>query len=128
MVMYMDYKIKKLYTESLNTSFFPEFLKDDKVGLIVNFNTSIIPKNEKIFLLKIVYSVTTNKAPVYLNWVGVCILEFEDKCLEKINSDNLLNDPVIKEFLDEVVNNLSFFISGNLPKLSDIKGDVKKDD
>lgn len=124
----MYYEIKRLYTESLNTSFFPEFLKTDQVQLLVNFNTNIIPYDEKIFSLNMVYSVTTNKAPIFLNWVGVCVLEFEDKCVDDINSDKLLNNPRIKEFLDEVVNKLSFFIGGDLPKMYDIKGDIKKDD
>lgn len=126
MVIYMYYKIKRLYTESLNTSFFPEFLQNNQVELLVNFNKNIIPIDEKIFSLKMVYSATTNKAPIYLNWLGVCILEFEEECEEEIDLDKLLNNPRIKEFLNEVVNKLSFFVGGNLPKVYDLKGDKEK--
>lgn len=125
----MKYNIKRMYTESVNTSFFQNFIENDNIGLIVNLHTNFIQKdNEKDSILKVIYSVTANNIPIYLNCVVVCILEMGDNNQQKIDSNKFLDNPIIIKFLDNTINHLSFFVGGDLPKIANIKGDSKKND
>lgn len=125
----MEYNIKKIYTETVNTSFFQNFIENDNIGLIVNLHTNLIQKdNEKDSIFKVIYSVTANNIPIYLNCVVVCILEIKGNTQRKVNSDIFLDDPVIESFLDNTINHLSFFVGGDLPKISDVREGSKKDD
>ena len=114
----MKYKIKKLYTENLNVSAFNNFIEDGKIKLNVNFNTDLL-KSDNDFILKIYYSINSLENPIYLNWIGVAIIDIENPQKE-FDKDVFLLDNQIKEFVNKSVENFSFFMGGELPNLTDI--------
>lgn len=114
----MDYNIKQLYTESLHVSSFKNLVKDEKIKLAIDLYTSL-SKSEHYHIFKINYSVSALENPIYLNWVGIAILNINNNS-ENMNEDIFLEDKEIKKFINNAINNLSFFIGGELPQLDKI--------
>ena len=124
----MNYKLIKMYTERLDISSFHQLVNGDEIKLGVNFNTSLLPsENENILIFKIDYSIRSMYMPISLNWVGICILEFNEAPINKIESDIFLENEDIKNFIDDSIEHCSFFIGGDLPKLEYIKGKKEND-
>lgn len=122
----MNYKLKKMYTERLDVSSFHQLVNGDEIKLGVNFNTSLLPsEKENILIFKIDYSIRAMNMPISLNWIGICILEFNETPINKIESDIFLENEDIEKFIDESIAKCSFFIGGDLPKLEDIKREKK---
>lgn len=119
----MDYEIVDMYTEKLHVSTFNELVeKGKKIDLLVNVNTNIVPSSiEGIGKFKIHYEVVSKESPISLSWVGICLFKLESAYKENFGSINLLEDPRIRNFLDDTVSHLSFFINNvELPSSSQI--------
>ena len=117
----MDYKISKLYTENLEISSFKNLLVDEKINLCIDFHTTVLKPNGK-FIFKMYYSIDALENPIYLNWIGVAILETENSDVE-INEKDILSNKKIKEFIVKSIENFSFFIGGKLPTFDEITGE-----
>ena len=125
----MKYNIIKLYTEKLDIISFQNFIEPNTLlGLIVNFNTSILPTDsEDIRLLKIQYSINASNAPISLNWVGMCTLKFDDAAPDNLNAESFLDNEAIKEFIESCIEHFSFLIGGDLPSIYDLKREKEND-
>lgn len=98
-----------MYTERLDVSSFHQLVNGDEIKLGVNFNTSLLPsEKENILIFKIDYSIRAMNMPISLNWTGICILEFNETPINKIESDIFLENEDIEKFIDESIAKCSF--------------------
>lgn len=118
----MDYEIIRMYTEKLYVSAFQELIeKGSKIDLLVNVNTNLTNSNlDNNILLKINYDVVAKNAPISLNWVGVCILNFKDEFNNNMQAIDFFEDDSIRMFVDENISHFDMFINATLPKSSQI--------
>lgn len=125
----MKYVLSNFYTEKLNVSNFPDFIENkDDIKLIINMNTNIVQlsSSEKKFIFRMNYEFLSENAPISLNWVGRCLIEFDEVPNKKLESKEFLKDSKILDFIDEAISNFSFFMGADLPKFSEMIG-VKND-
>lgn len=119
----MDYEIVDMYTEKLYVSTFNELVENGKkIDLLVNVNTNIVPSSiEGVGKFKIHYEVVSKESPISLSWVGICLFKLESEQNDNFGSINLLEDSRIRDFLDNAISHLSFFINNtDLPSSSKI--------
>ncbi len=122
----MKYNIIKVYTEKLNMVSFYKFINQESLNLSVTFNNSLLnTDNEKEKSLKMEYSIDVLNAPISLNWISVAILEFEDVPSEELNAEDILNDDIIKDFIESSIEHISFLVGGELPTIYELKQDKK---
>ncbi|WP_346675520.1 hypothetical protein [Methanobrevibacter woesei] len=123
----LKYEIKNSFTEKLDFSFFKQFIKSGTlVHLAVQLNTSLVSTSEEnIFHLKINYNISSENIPMHTTWMGVVILEFEkvpfDEFPKGFKADLFLGDEKIKNFVDESIDHIEFFVGGKLPHVPNIK-------
>lgn len=120
------YEIKNSFTEKLDFSFFKQFIKSGTlVHLAVQLNTSLVSTSEEnIFHLKINYNISSKNIPMHTTWMGVVILEFEKVPFDefpKSFKEDLLRNEKIKNFVNESIDHIAFFVGGKLPHVPNIK-------
>lgn len=119
----MKYQIIKVYTEKLSIISFQHIIKDEKVKTMVNFNSSILPSDSKdIYLFRMDYVLRAVNNPISLNWIGIAVVKIidrkDDESIESLNEKLLFNNNEINDFIQKSMENISYFIGGELPKFN----------
>lgn len=122
----LDFNIVLSFTERLNISNYIENINNGQnIPLNVSFR-GFISENDKLensILFKVYYDVESLKFPIALNWVGVVILQFNNK--PDVTVDELFNDENIQHELDGFIKMLSRNLIGNLPSFAEIMENKK---
>ena len=117
----LNYNIISHYTEKLNIFNYLEIIeKDQNIHMDIGFRGSIKENNklDNSILFKVYCDIESPQNPIVLNWVGVFILQFDER--PNINVDDLFNDKNIQNQLDDVMTMLSQNLIGDLPSFSQI--------
>ncbi len=121
-----DLNIVHSFTERLNISNYIENIdKGQNIPLNISFR-GVIGNNHKLensILFKVYYDVESVNFPIALNWVGVFVIQFDEKVDVTID-DLFKNESIIKE-LNSYMEMLSRNLAGNLPSFSEIMENKK---
>ena len=121
-----DFNIVHSFTERLNIFNYIENMDEGKnIPLNIAFR-GIIDDNNKIenrLLFKVYYDVESINFPIALNWVGVFVLQFDEK--PDVSIDDLFGDENIQNELDSYMMMLSRNLVGNLPSFAEIMENKK---
>ena len=82
-----------------------------------------IEENDKLensILFKVYYDVESSRYPIVLNWVGVFILQFDEKA--DVSVDDLFGDKKLQEQLDNFIEILARNLVGKLPSFTEMIG------
>lgn len=115
----MDYEIVNLYTESLNLSSFKNSFDEDNIKSLAKCDVSLIPENDNMYTFLIEFILRAVNNPLTLQWIGVGILKYEGD--EKLTEDILLNDEIIRNFIDDSLDRISFLLGCKLPDFVDMR-------
>ncbi|WP_410319618.1 hypothetical protein [Methanobrevibacter sp.] len=121
-----DFNIVHSFTERLNIFNYIENMDGGQnIPLNIAFR-GIIDDNNKIenrLLFKVYYDVESINFPIVLNWVGVFVLQFDEK--PDVSIDDLFGDENIQNELDSYMMMLSRNLVGNLPSFAEIMENKK---
>lgn len=121
-----DFNIVHSFTERLNIFNYIENMDEGQnIPLNIAFR-GIIDDNNKIenrLLFKVYYDVESINFPIVLNWVGVFVLQFDEK--PDVSIDDLFGDENIQNELDSYMMMLSRNLVGNLPSFAEIMENKK---
>ena len=121
-----DFNIVHSFTERLNIFNYIENMDEGQnIPLNIAFR-GIIDDNNKIenrLLFKVYYDVESINFPIVLNWVGVFVLQFDEK--PDVSIDDLFGDENIQNELDSYMIMLSRNLVGNLPSFAEIMENKK---
>ena len=121
-----DFNIVHSFTERLNIFNYIENMDEGQnIPLNIAFR-GIIDDNNKIenrLLFKVYYDVESINFPIALNWVGVFVLQFDEK--PDVSIDDLFGDENIQNELDSYMMMLSRNLVGNLPSFAEIMENKK---
>ena len=116
----MSFKINGCYCEKLNINQYLNGISDGiTIRANIDFKTKIFKNGENLYLFKIYYFLESDNTPISLNWVGVVIIEVENENFELDNKD-LLENSVIKSFIEESISAFPKFFHGSLPSFERI--------
>ena len=119
----LNYKIILSYTEKLNIfNYLESITEDQNIQMSVSFR-GVIDENDKLensIIFKVYYDVESSKYPIVLNWVGVFILQFDEK--PNVTVEELFNDERLQEQLDNFIKILARNLVGKLPSFSEMIG------
>lgn len=122
----INYKIILSYTEKLNIfNYLENIEKDQNIPMNISFRGNIeeTTKFENTILFKVYYDVESLKYPIVLNWVGVFVLEFDEK--PDVSVNDLFNDEKLQKQLDYFIDILARNLVGKLPSFTEMIGDNK---
>lgn len=78
-------------------------------------------KEENNILFKVYYDLESSKYPIVLNWVGVFVLQFDEK--PDVSVNDLFKDEKLQKQLDNFIEMLSRNLVGKLPSFSEMIGE-----
>ena len=117
----LNYKIVLSYTEKLNIFNYLENIEmDQNIPMSIGFR-GFIEENDKLensILFKVYYDVESSKCPIVLNWVGVFVLQFDEK--PDVTVEDLFNDENLQKELDIFIGILARNLVGKLPSFSEM--------
>lgn len=120
----MNYKIVLSYTEKLNIfNYLENIEKDQNIPMNISFRGNIEEndKEENNILFKVYYDLESSKYPIVLNWVGVFVLQFDEK--PDVSVNDLFNDEKLQKQLDYFIEMLARNLVGKLPSFSEMIGE-----
>ena len=78
-------------------------------------------KEENNILFKVYYDFESSKYPIVLNWVGVFVLQFDEK--PDVSVNDLFKDEKLQKQLDNFIEMLSRNLVGKLHSFSEMIGE-----
>ena len=119
----LNYEIILSYTEKLNIFNYLENIEmDQNIPMSISFR-GFIEENDKLensILFKVYYDVESSKYPIVLNWVGVFVLQFDEK--PDVTVEELFKDEKLQKQLDNFLEILARNLVGKLPSFSEMIG------
>lgn len=119
----LNYNIILSYTEKLNIFNYLENIEEDQnIPMSIAFR-GFIDENDRLensISFKVYYDVESSKYPIVLNWVGVFVLQFDEK--PNVTVDELFKDEKLQEQLDNFIEILARNLVGKLPSFSEMIG------
>ena len=119
----LNYEIILSYTEKLNIfNYLENITEDQNITMSIAFR-GFVDENDKLensIIFKVYYDVESSKYPIVLNWVGVFILQFDEK--PNVTVDDLFKDEKLQEQLNNFIEILAKNLVGKLPSFSEMIG------
>ena len=120
----MNYKIVLSYTEKLNIfNYLENIEKNENIPMNISFRGNIEEndKFENSIFFKVYYDLESSKYPIVLNWVGVFVLQFDEK--PDVSVNDLFEDEKLQKQLDYFIEMLARNLVGKLPSFSEMIGE-----
>ena len=94
----MNYDIINMFTQQLNIISFKNNISDENIKSMAKLNTSMVHSKEGESNFFIEFNIMGVDNPISLNWIACVILKVNNKEIDKLNENQLLNDETIKKF------------------------------